>query len=74
MLFERMNRFYIIYRHTASKSFESRVRVNSVKTYNSFYNANIGTELLHKLTRVQRKFEIAAGNMTLMYIDHTVTH
>ena len=42
MLLERMNRIYIIYRYAASKSFESRVRVNSVKAYNSFYNDRIG--------------------------------
>ena len=60
VLFERKNRIYIIYRYTASKSFERRVGVN--------------WQPLHKLARVQLKFEIAAGNMTLMYMGHTVNH
>jgi len=58
VLFERMNRIYIIYRYTASKSFESRVRVNSVKAYNSFYNDRIGVMkrcvLLTNYTRVMK--------------------
>ena len=47
-----MDRIYISYRYTASKSFESRFRVNPVKAYNSFYNASIDMQSLHKLAHV----------------------
>ena len=54
-------------------SFESRIRVNAAQAYNSFYNASISSHC-RKLARVQRKFEIVAGKMTLMYVGHTVNY